>query len=592
MSLPDLPPRHPLDEALRQQLADYAEAPGPQVWAGVRQRLGRPVPAWRARWRRPLPLLLGLLVLLLATVGQLYGPARRPPLARTGATPGSRVGLDAGLGAGQSGSKAAALRPKPLSARPDQLPDAATGGTSGIGRPESLVYNIQSGRHSQPTVRSRPRAGRRAAAATRAASLTNRVAANRGRQPRRLPEVYSGEPALATLIDSDKPTEIGPARREVAAGARQQLSPDYGLESQAGARLPAAVRQGRADDQPVRLTQLNRRLAAASASASLTRPVPAAATQPGTAGTVTPAAVAVADAGFGLTLAGPEPASPLAPLAPLAYRTVLLAAPRPADSLRPRVLAALEPVRPATARHEAGRWSVQALAGPTLSYRRLPQPETGGAATLAHRERPAAGLGAPVQLRRILSGRWALAAGLGYQQYATRLPGYDGPGAGGLLAPGSATGPGRGQAVATSGQPSRDTYHLLVLPVQLSYALGSAGRPWQLAALAGLEAARYLGGSVTLASPTANSAPTFLPYTFAQRPYSNAQSSPYRPWSGAGSLGLELRYQPTDPGARWQLLVQPTGRYVLTSFARPDAADYSRRPFSLGLLVGAGWRLK
>ena len=89
--------------------------------------------------------------------------------------------------------------------------------------------------------------------------------------------------------------------------------------------------------------------------------------------------------------------------------------PQPALTARP------DSVPPAIPR--ARRWSVLVLAGPTLSYRTL-----GPAPTLAAQhhdfarlERPALGLGAQVQVRRVLSGRWALAAGLGYHEYATRL---------------------------------------------------------------------------------------------------------------------------------------------------------------------------
>ena len=203
------------------------------------------------------------------------------------------------------------------------------------------------------------------------------------------------------------------------------------------------------------------------------------------------------------------------------------------------------------------------VAGPTLSYRTLgPAPTlAAGYPDFAHLERPALGLGAQVQMRRVLSGRWALAVGLGYHEYATRL------------------------ALSVNDSASvhqRDTYRLLTLPVQLSYALSVPRGRLAWALLAGAEPGWYQGGRSTEGSTC----------SCQQQAYSSAAASPYRPWSLALSLGLDLRYQLGGPASRWHWLVQPTGRYVLTPFVRSNAVGYTRRqPFSLGLLTGFSWDL-
>ncbi len=245
----------------------------------------------------------------------------------------------------------------------------------------------------------------------------------------------------------------------------------------------------------------------------------------------------------------PVATSKLTP-APLAGLPAPLAA-RP-DSLRPPY----PPVR---------RWALLALAGPTLSYRTIgPAPATTtGYPGFAHLERPAAGLGAQVQVRRVLSGRWALAVGVGYQEYATRLA----------------------LQLADSGGAhvrQRDTYRLLTLPVQLSYALGGPRGRLAKALLLGAEAGWYRGGRSTEGSDCGCQQQTYT-----------ATASPYYPWSLALSLGLDLRYRLGGPASRWQWVVQPTGRYVLTPFVKPTAAGFSQRqPFSLGVLTGFSWDIR
>ena len=234
-----------------------------------------------------------------------------------------------------------------------------------------------------------------------------------------------------------------------------------------------------------------------------------------------------------------------------------LASPLPAPLAgRPDSLPAAMPVR---------RWALLAVAGPTLSYRTLgattPGTTTAPRPDFARLERPALGFGAQVQVRRVLSGRWALAVGLGYQEYATRLALQVTP-----------------DTTTTSVQ-QRDTYRLLTLPVQLGYALG--GRLAK-ALLVGAEVGWYQGGRSTEGSDCGCHQTTYT-----------ATTSPYRPRTLALSLGLDLRYRVGGPAGRWQWVVQPTGRYVLTPFTSATTAGFTaRQPFSIGLLTGFSWDIR
>jgi hypothetical protein len=210
------------------------------------------------------------------------------------------------------------------------------------------------------------------------------------------------------------------------------------------------------------------------------------------------------------------------------------------------------------------RWALLTLVGPTLSYRTLGVAPDNSASNVAGLERPALGLGAQMQLRRVLSGRWSLAVGLGYHEYTTSL----------TLQVRSAS-DSTYRAVN-----QHDAYQMLTLPVQLGYTLHRPRERLATAVLVGAEPAWYLGGRST--APGGQ-----------QLSYRSATASPYQPWVLGFSLGLDLRYRLGSPASRWQLLVQPTGRYVLTSFVRPDAAGYpARQPFSLGVLTGFAWELR
>ena len=237
-----------------------------------------------------------------------------------------------------------------------------------------------------------------------------------------------------------------------------------------------------------------------------------------------------------------------------------------------------------------GRWAVQALAGPALTYRHLGAAPTASisgptrfpiataynfASTtpVAELERPALGAGAQVSIRRALGPHWAVSTGLGYTEYAIRLALQQVP-----SAADSATRivpPNQSVPVPTSIH-RRDTYRFVTVPLRVAYNWTLTGR-WRVGALAGADAAFYVGGSSTEGSTCACQARTW-----------SATGSPYRRLSLGASLGAEVRYRLTD---RWELLAQPTASYLLSPLASAGAGYYARHLFGGTALLGASFDL-
>jgi hypothetical protein len=193
-------------------------------------------------------------------------------------------------------------------------------------------------------------------------------------------------------------------------------------------------------------------------------------------------------------------------------------------------------------------------------------------------ERPALGFSGQVQLRRVLTGRWALSGGLGYRQYATALAlqlyrpltAYELNNMAPLISDSSHIGTIE----------RRNTYGYLTVPVQASYALGRGWGRLQPSLLAGAELGLYLGGTTTEGSACNCPARTWT-----------ATNSPYRPLSLALTLGLELRYRLGPLGQPWELLAQPTFTYGLGSVTRAGGTYAERRPYAAGLQLGAAYHL-
>ena len=176
----------------------------------------------------------------------------------------------------------------------------------------------------------------------------------------------------------------------------------------------------------------------------------------------------------------------------------------------------------------------------------------------------------------MLTGRWGVSAGLGYQEYATQTN-YSGPltyayPTGSPFNGGSA---GFGVASRTVNYRQRDTYRFATVPLRVSYALGPAGKRLRYGLLAGTDVAWYLGGS-TSATNRATANPS-------------AGDSPYRPLSLSVTAGLNLHYLVAP---RLELLAQPNATYVLTSLSKPISGLTPRYLWGAGALFGVSYGLK
>lgn len=539
----------PLLTALQQHLGRYGEAPPPGAWASIRQQLAAPRPAVRPWWRRPRRALpaLALLLLLLATTGGLVhqwrlrrsaeGPGHallrhglvtaESPLP-SGASAPTATRRHTGLTATRTPTPTAPTAKGPAAVTPRQPSSPAVarlgevrspGGPVGAGR--TTRRRAERATFTQRSLAGHPDEADQGRAASAQPEATLLLA-----KPRRKP---NGWPEQRLTRQKTDATATRPTAASLATGGLKR-------------RIIAAGRP----------TDLLRQDEQKEASSPRVLHAPPALAGPETEGigprTRTPRRRRWEPKVFGASLDSER------------YRP---------DSLglrRPSLVLALAPARPSvtagpdSARHTpppARRWALLLLAGPTLSYRTLGT----SADSAARTERPAAGLGAQLQLRRVLSGRWALAAGFGYQEYATRLMLRD-----------SVAGP----------VPVRNTYRLLTAPVQVSYALGVPQGRWATSVLAGAEVGWYRGGRSTEGS-NCN----------CQQLTSTA--GPYHSWNLAFSLGLDVRYRLGGPDSRWRWVVQPTGRYVVTPFVRPGPGAVgfaARQPFSLGVLTGFSWDLR
>lgn len=576
---PDDDASDPLLAALRQRLGDYGQAPPPGVWAAIREQLPPPLPWWQRI--RLLPLVLLLLGVVTATVTVVL----RGQMGRRGqvTTAERQVGKSVKNGfttstlprnsnqktdSTKSGhvvttSASSYARPPAFSVDADKA--ATLAATAGIAKPttpfNAPIYSlakrpshvgntIVADASGQPLV-AEP-AGHRAPSGRGLKRLSQAHASTR----RQKTSISSTEPSAehdlrfeglvkANSASSDAASAVAASRSATARGKRHYVRADGSFTPQ------STLKRHRSAPAETALSQAGRRTTTRVAVHLATPDAPL---QP--------------QLGASRLAAGPRAlASQPSQVDSLALRTAALRLPltlsQPVLTTRPD---SAQPALP-----KARRWSVLVLAGPTLSYRTL-----GPAPTLAVRhpdfarfERPALGLGAQVQVRRVLSGRWALAAGLGYHEYATRL----------------ALG-----IVDTSGRSprsvrQRDVYRVLTLPVQVSYALGVPRQRLAWGLLLGLEPSWYLGGRSTEGSDCGCQQQIY--------PADSAKTSPYRPLTLALSLGLDLRYRLGGPASRWQWVVQPTARYIVTPFVRSDATGFTRRqPFSLGLLTGFSWDLR
>jgi hypothetical protein len=569
----NLPPddaRDPLLNTLRERLGDYGAPPPPGAWAGIRKRLPAPVLPW---WRRPgrllplLALLLGLVTAISVVHEWPTGASRLPELART--TPSAHgtqqaSGTYASTGSAKQSVTGQTLSPASPTIAELTSTDAIERSQRATTKPSTTAQLTLNGRRPSDSGKTADllvaNTGKTAATTALRASINlthknlnytpkqryrskEKLLASSSRAMRMMAAAKAPQLPSSTLLTRALATHTLPtsrpfasrvstrlARRHYKPGAsrRRLLQPSDILDSIPRATAPSAPARALAAVWANQYGQSKDRTVPATAQLHM----------PAEQSQLT--LIELAKRPVSLVRAPDQPLP-----APLAETP---------DSTRPAL-----PVR---------RWALLATAGPTLSYRTIGATPSvlGRRPDFAHLERPALGFGAQVQVRRVLSGRWALAVGLGYQEYATRLA---------LQQVDS------GRATHIS---QRDTYRLLTLPVQLSYALGVPRGRLAKALLLGAEVGWYRGGRSTEGSDC----------HCQQQTYSaTATDSLYAAHSLALSLGLDLRYRIGGPASRWQWLVQPTGRYVLTPFVKPSTSGFSQRqPFSLGLFTGFSWDIR
>jgi hypothetical protein len=532
----------PLLAALRQRLGDYGAAPPPSAWAAIRQQLPPPAPM-RPWWRRPRRL-LPLLILLLGLV--TTGILLRSNKLHLGLPANTSVNKTPVIIAHNSVNTArqprAVVSSAPTAATTTPVPNAKNPSLKHA--PQPLVAKSSSSQKPVASPLANQKELRYSAHTVDNELFTKNPVSHSDQQlVKSSTSRFSQQLRLATGVTATHHSRSTSSHTTTASILAQKATTNgiLRLALLPTRRRAAATQRRLASGQPASLPTP---LAIAQRTKFRTRQQEKRVdfSDPNTLQSTFYIQV---DSGFEnqstrVVRLLPTPAVPLP--APLVARP---------DSTPPT-----PPIR---------RWALLALAGPTLSYRTIgAAPTTAAGPDFAHLERPAAGLGAQVQVRRVLTGRWALAAGLGYQEYATRLA---------LQLSDSAGSRHLNQ---------RDTYRLLTLPIQLSYALRAPRGRLAKALLVGTEMGWYQGGRSTEGSDCG----------CQQQAYS-ATSNPYRPWSLALSLGLDLRYRVGSPASRWQWVVQPTGRYVLTSLVGANALGFSaRRPFSVGLLTGFSWDIR
>ncbi len=546
---PNGPAADPLLAALRQQLADYGQAPPANAWASIRQHLPVPLRPWWRRPRRLLPLLALLLMVGSAawwrTTGfklSIFGTKanqKQQVVSRK-----SHTNLAQALHDGQA-----------TQATPTKTATTA----AVINRKNSVNQTLA----KPATATTEAQAALRTTHAEKGTEATGKPRDNRAAV---LNTVKTGTTAALETAGETPP------RRKKKAVALLPGWPDNGSRGARSVEIHGAMAAVTARQKSARLSQPGQLPETAKTHAAKASTLKGANSASKAAGAVTkfsrhfvglPASFSLDNDSIRAVLAVKSTGQNLT-FGLLKFRPVaLLLGAKPA---LPVLAARPDSTRPPLPL--ARRWALQLMAGPALSYRRLAAaPPVAGRPNTAPLERPALGFGAQVQVRRVLTGRWALAGGLGYHEYATEL----------MLRVLPA--PGADSAARAVWQ--RDSYRLLTVPVQLGYALGVPRSSWQAAVLAGAEAGFYLSGRSTEGSAC----------DCQQLAYPNAAASPYRPWSLALSLGLDFRYRLGH--SRWQWLVQPTGRYVLSPFVRARTSGFApRQPFSLGVLTGFSWDVR
>ncbi|WP_201982416.1 hypothetical protein [Hymenobacter rubidus] len=577
-----------LYDALRDRLANYGQEPPAPLWADIRAQLPPPVavPQLRQRKRRRAVWLAVLLLIVsvfwqwrlsewLQKVSrsettarstsiqhtQTHKALRTNPATQLPAADGTAVtaeGTSTGIASNNGGAGlAAGTRPA------DQLMGAGSNTAATAGTPAPVrsatgagrAATVAAGRLAMASVSP---SGSRSAAKTAAGISARRLGKFRASRNGRTGAVSQTEAATGSSAVAVA-TTLATQATFATAGSRRRVRYAKATTRPAAGQLP------RPHLNPQRLATAKNALPGPAAFASAAGPASA------------PVSELPTDAGSFAAWSRLQP--------------LLVALTQTAGATPTGQAQLIGHQHPAVA--QVSRWAVQVLGGPALTYRYLgtasglsysttpnitaaaPTGSTSTAATssVAELERPALGYGAQVSVRRVLNGRWAASAGLGYAEYATRLA---------LQRVSSTTGlpsntilhaldSANRLSAANTTIHRRDTYRFLTVPLRLSYTW-AAGPRWQVNGLLGMDVAAYLGGNSTEGTACA-----------CQTQSWGVSGSPYRRVSLGASLGIEARYHLTD---KWTLLAQPTGTYLLTPLAKSTTSLYQRYLFGGTALLG------
>ncbi|SNC66124.1 Outer membrane protein beta-barrel domain-containing protein [Hymenobacter gelipurpurascens] len=201
-------------------------------------------------------------------------------------------------------------------------------------------------------------------------------------------------------------------------------------------------------------------------------------------------------------------------------------------------------------------WSVQVLAGSSLTYRTLGD----SARQVEHLERPGIGYSGQLMASYALNKRLTVSTGLGYAEYANNL---------------------KFQVKKASQETAhtvdfRDVYRFVTVPLLAQYTLGGNQR-WQFGTQGGGTLGLLAGTRTTQGSACNCSQATSPP------------EGTYRNTSLLLTAGGFLSYQ-FAPG-QW-LTLRPQGSYFLNSLTDPTTGKATRHPWSVGVQGGISFDLE
>ncbi|MDF7810873.1 outer membrane beta-barrel protein [Hymenobacter sp. YC55] len=508
-------------DELRRKLEDYGSPPPESVWAGIRQQ----VPVKRRRWWRG-----GLVVLLLTGIVAYLAINTRTWRQETGKhAASSRSEYATGITSSSTTHLADSAHPATPATKPISAQESTTA--------TSATYIALSSPTAQTASENAPSGSQ----VSRRKQTASDVTLAAPKLPHRLSLAQAVTDSSAQLINEPASTTT---KRRVTPSETLRPTRNQPLRQQTGKLVASSsAKQGSVS------RSVNKVSLAASAAKSTRLPVNA----------VQKSVVEASTARI-LSLATQSATSGLGAEAQVAFKPIYLhRLPFGEPVVQP---VAVDSVAKAP---RFQRWSVEVLAGPAVSYRRLGATHDSTPGNqLRQLERAALTYAAQAQLRYAFTPRLAVSVGLGYTQYATQLNYV-------LRRRGA-----NDSLLNTEELERYDTYRYLTVPVQVRYMLGQQGR-FQYSVLGGGSLGLYVGGRTSVGTACA----------CEQQRWTSA-NSPFQPVSLAIKGGFEVRYL-LAPG--WSVLAQPYFQYGIQNISKPETGP-SRYPFVGGLLTGFSYNLR